>query len=179
MIDLKKNQKGFSLIETIIYIALLGVIISFITSLLVNVMASYNRSQASKIVSNNISLAVDTISKDIRDSKEIYTPTSVFNSDLGQLSLITTFDPPGGHTQRFIDFYLDNGVIYKKKEGYSEYAITSERVFIEKLKFENILSGTRDTIKITIDGRINTSSTKPEYQYQESVTSTASLRENY
>ncbi|MBI3671313.1 hypothetical protein HY249_00765 [Candidatus Azambacteria bacterium] len=162
------------------YVAVLGIMISVIASFLSDVLKTNSKSQAKQAVSNNITLALSTISSEIRYAKNIYTPTSVLSSNAGQLSLETELNAVAGHATTFVDFYLDNGVVYEKREGSASSRITSDRVFVTKLRFEKYTATSgEDTVRTIIDGRINTASARPEDQATISLTSTSALRGNY
>ncbi|MEK7453005.1 MAG: prepilin-type N-terminal cleavage/methylation domain-containing protein, partial [Patescibacteria group bacterium] len=94
MIKHSVNKRGFSLIEILVYIAVLGIIIATVASFLSDVLKTNSKSSAKQAVSNNITLVSNTISNEIRFAKNIYTPTSFLNSDSGQLSLETELNPP-------------------------------------------------------------------------------------
>lgn len=175
----KKFIKGFSLVEVLVYVAILGMVISITVGFFSDLMQTYSKTNAKSDVTSNISSVMKIISDEIKYANGIYTPTTVLNSNTGQLSLATTFNAPVGHSSTFIDYYLDNGVIYEKREGVSATPLTSNRVFITALKFERFISNGKDTVKVTIDGKINTASTNPEYQANISLTSTISLRGGY
>lgn len=175
----KKFIKGFSLVEVLVYIAILGIVISITTGFYSDLMKSYSKTSAKSDVTSNISSALKVISDEIKYAASVYAPTTVLNSNSGQLSLETAINAPTGHTLTFVDYYLDNGVIYEKREGSQATPLTSNRVFITALKFEKFVSNGKDAVKITIDGKINTASLNPEYQANISLTSTMSLRGGY
>ena len=174
-----KSSQGFSLVEALVYVAILGMVISITVSFFSDLMQTYSKTSAKSDVTSNISSALKIISDEIKYASGIYTPTTVLNSNPGQLSLETTFNAPTGHSSTYIDYYLDNGVIYEKREGSSATPLTSNRVFITTLKFERFISNGKDAVKVMIDGKINTASTNPEYQANISLTSTVSLRGSY
>lgn len=175
----KKSGNGFSLVEVLVYIAILGVVVSVTVGFFSDLMQTYSKTSAKSDVTSNISSALKIISDEIKYAGGIYTPTTVLNSNSGQLSLATAFNAPTGHSTTFVDYYLDNGVIYEKREGISATPLTSNRVFVTALRYERFISNGKDTVKVIIDGKINTASTNPEYQANISLTSTISLRGGY
>ncbi len=175
-----KKNRGFSLIESLVYVAIVGIIISAVAYFLADVFKTYDKAQAKKTVLNNLNLALNYISNEIKYSNSIYTPTSVFATSSGQISLQTSLNLPADHTATYVDFYLDNGVIYEKREGALATPITSDRVFVTKLLFEKITSTTtKDSIKTTISGKMNTQAQDYKNQANTSVSSTDSLRGYY
>jgi len=151
-----KAERGFTLIETIFYISIITVVTGVLLITVLNNLTSYNKSESRQNMFANANDALETIIRDTKYAKSIYTPTSIFDNDAGQLSLETAIGAPTGEITTFVDFYLDNGVVYQKKEGEVALALTSERVVITKLRFSDMTSGTRHSITAEISGRINT-----------------------
>lgn len=175
-----KHEEGFTLVEMLVYIAIVSIVAGVLTTILISNLQVYDKSQARQNVLNNAYDALRIISEEIKYAKSIYTLTSVLANDAGQLSLETTLNPPAGEAVGYVDYYMDNGRIYEKREGLSALPLTSERVFVERLRFErNVATTTKDSISTTIQARINTQSTAVEDQARVTLTSTASLRGAY
>ncbi|KKQ51478.1 MAG: hypothetical protein US71_C0011G0034, partial [Parcubacteria group bacterium GW2011_GWD2_38_12] len=143
---------------------------------LANTFKTYSKIYAQKEVAVNIQYALDMLTEEIRFSKNIYSPTSAFDQDNGQISVETSQNPPTGETTAFIDFYLDNGRIYMKKEGQDTLPLTSNQVKINKLKFTllnpaNAPEGTQ----IFIEGQYNSSGAL-QYQSLMDFTTSAIVR---
>ena len=173
------SQKGFTLIEMIVYIAIVGVIGGILISFLADSFKSYNKVQAMQQVFNNTDGSLRIITDEIKYAKSLYTPTSVFDNDSGQLSLETALNAPVGENTAFVDYYLDNGRIYEKRDGTSTEPLTSERVFISALRFSSVAVSGKNSVSVKITGRINTASTRPEDQASLTLNSTAALRGAY
>src|SRR3989338_4832738 len=175
----KFQERGFTIIEMVFYTAIVGIIGTVLMLFLFNSLKAYNKTQAVQHVFNNVNGSLRTITDEIKYARGIYTPTSVLNNDSGQLSLETALNAPTGETATFVDFYLDNGRIYEKREGSLAVALTSERVFITALRFSSLSNSGKISATAQITGRINTTSTKPEDQANLTLTSSASLRGAY
>lgn len=155
----KRRERGFSLIETIVYIGLLMIIVSVSIYFMINIFSTFNKTFAQKEVMANTQHALDTMTEEIKFSKNIYTPTSVFNQDNGQLSIETIQTPPAGESATFTDFYLDNGRIYEKKESQTAIPLTSNQVKINKLKFTYLNpTNAPEGVQIFIESQFNTTS---------------------
>src|SRR3972149_461800 len=173
------NEGGVTLIEMVFYTAIVGIIGSVLTLFLLNSLKAYNKTQAIQHVFNNVNGSLRTITDEIKYARSIYTPTTVLNSDSGQLSLETALNTPAGEPTTFVDFYLDNGRIYEKREGSPAVALTSERIFITALRFSSVSNNGKISATVQITGRINTTSTKPEDQAQLTLSTSAALRGAY
>ena len=174
------HEKGFTLIEILVYAAITAIVTSVIVLFLVSSLNAYNKSQALQNTLNNTNDSLKFIIDEIRYAGSVYTLTSVFNSDNGQLSLETLQNAPSGENSGFTDFYLDNGRIYRKREGYAAMPITSERVFITKLRFSQFgTTGVNDSIAVEVNGTINDPGGKQSSQASINLKSTAALRGAY
>ena len=146
----KLQQKGFTLIEVLVYATLLA-IISLVVLLFVNQLLGVNETtRRARESLDNARRALDTIAQEIRHADSIYTPTTVFNTNPGQLSLATIRDLPDGEILTYADFYVDNNSLYLKREGQSDQILTSEKVKVTNLTFVNNNTGGSDAVRISI-----------------------------
>lgn len=150
------SSKGFTIIETIMYVSIVTIVTSVLLLTVLNTITAYNKSESQQNIFQNAHDALSTIVSDARYAKSIYTPTTVFDADAGQLSFETAVNAPTGETTTFVDFYLDNGVIYQKSEGEAALALTSERAVITALRFTDVVSGAKHSVMVRIQGHINT-----------------------
>lgn len=156
-----KFSKGFTLIELIVYVAILGLISIFIADNLSQIVFAFNKARAEREVINNARISIETITKEIQEASLVYAPSSVFNSTTSQISLLTTNSPSAGHSEGYADIYTDNGRLYLKKEGSSALAITSNRVTVTQFRAEHIIQAlNREDIKIILTVIYNTTSAK-------------------
>lgn len=175
-----KAERGFTIIEMLIYVSIAGMVMMVITSSLMDTIKAYDKSVARQNVFQNINGALRTITNEIRYAKSVYTPTSVFDNGAGQLSVETELNVPTGENTAFADFYVDNGRIYEKRDGQSATPLTSERVFVEQLRFTKLSAAAgRDSVAVSVQARINTQSTDPNEQARVAVNSAAALRGAY
>lgn len=177
MIKFLKKSSGFSLIETVIYAGLLAVIISAVIYSMINIFNTYNRAIAQKEVMADLQFTLDTMTEELKFAKNIYTPTGVFDNDGGQISIETQQNPPSGETAGFVDFYLDNGRIYMKKEGQAEIPISSNRTKITKLNFKYLNpANAPEGAQIFIEGQLNTQNANLANQTTVNLTTSAIIR---
>ncbi len=171
---LKLQQKGFTLIEVLIYATLLAVI-SLVVLLFVNQLLGVNETTRRVRESlDNARRSLETIAQEVRHADSIYTPTSVFGSSPGQLSLATVRDLPDDENLTFVDFYVDQGSLYLKREGQSDQLLTSEKVKVTNLTFTNNSTGGKDAIRISITIEYKDPITGPKNAV--TLTSTSVLR---
>ena len=170
----KKYKRGFTLMEILIYIAVLAIIVSAVSGFLVWAIKSNTKAMAMREVSDNARRSMEMMSYEIREAKSIYTPTSTST----QLSLETTHYLPSGETLTYIDFYLCGAAtttLCLKKESQDPIALTSDMVEVNNLEFIQIAT-TTPSIQINLRINFKNPQNRPEYRAEISLTLTTSLR---
>ncbi len=142
------NKKGFTLIETVIYVAITAGLLVALTSFILTISGSRNKSFSQQEVNANVRLALSIISHKIKSANGINFATSTFGVHPGVLSLSmasSTLNPTV--------FSLDgNGrLILTEGVGASKF-ITSPQIKITNLVFSNLTSdGSHGNIGINLD----------------------------
>ncbi|OGZ96471.1 MAG: hypothetical protein A2847_00285 [Candidatus Sungbacteria bacterium RIFCSPHIGHO2_01_FULL_50_25] len=168
--------RGTTLLEIVIYAALFGIIAVIISNFLIQVVNTYTITRAEREVLSNGRLLLETLTKTIAEAQEIYTPTSAFNKDLGQLSLMTRTGVPTEHQTAYVDFWIDNGRMWMRKEGAAAVPLSAASVRVSKFRLERISQGlSRDAVKLTLQVDF----TQSKYQSSITLNSTTALRGNY
>ena len=173
----KHRQQGIALAEMVVYIGILAIVTLVIFSFLFWTIRSSAKTSAVHETLDNAKRAMEIMVSEIREAKSVYTSTSVFSTNPGQLSLTTTKYLPADETATYIDFYLCGTQLCFKKEGQNQAALTSDTVEVNQLVFTPITtSGTTSSIQITLQLDFKNPGGRPEYGAQVTLTSTASLR---
>ncbi len=174
---MRDKQKSFTLIEVLIYIAVLSIIILIVSAFFLWAIRSNAKTTAMREVLDNARRAMEIMTHEIKEAKSVYAPTSVFDSHPGQLSLEAKRYLPTGENTTYIDFYLCGSRICLKKESQNPIALTSDRVEISSLVFSQVATtSTTPSIQINLKVDYKAPAQKPEYQASFVATSTASLR---
>ncbi|OGH58713.1 MAG: hypothetical protein A2725_03385 [Candidatus Magasanikbacteria bacterium RIFCSPHIGHO2_01_FULL_33_34] len=177
MFFLKKNKKGFTLIEMMMYIFIMLLITTMVASFLPQLVRNNLNIQARGEVLGNTRSALEVIAQEIRHASNIYTPTSIFDSSPGQLSLESTNNVPVGETITFIDFFVDGDRLYMKREGVVSEIIVSQKTKIDDLTFTHINSaGSYQAVRVSITASYDSPSTEIQEKSSVTLTTTASLR---
>lgn len=170
-----KKIDGFSLIELLLYVAVISVVISAVVGFGSWAIQVGTKTKVNSEVVNNARLAMDTMVYEIKKAHSVYTPTSVFNVHPGQLSL-EQLNATTTESSSFIDFFLCDQALCLKREGASAITITSSQVRITNLVFKQILnSASAPSIQIMFSVNSLTSS-RPEATASLNLTTTANLR---
>lgn len=173
------TQKSFTLMEILLYIVVLSILITVISSFLIWSIQYNTKLKVMRETLDNARRAMGIMTYEIKEAKSIYTPTSIFDVNPGQLSLETKRYLPTGEETSFSDFYLCGSQLCFKKESQNPIPITSEKVEVKNLFFSQIMTTSAiPSVQITLEVDYKNPDNKPEYRASVNLISTASLR-NY
>lgn len=176
-VKLKQNQlsnikTGFTILEIIIYLAILSLITLLVGSVVIYFTNANNQSKGDREVLENARRTLEEITYEITSAKSIYTPTTTVN----QLSLETSKYLQAGETTSYVDFFICNLRICFKKDGQNPIYITDDTVQVSNLIFNQISTNGSPSIRInlTMNYKNIINNTQPSINF----TSTVSLRDN-
>lgn len=133
---------GLSLVETLLYVALLVILLVVIVNVLLIVMKSYRQISAAKSVQTAAVTSLGRLGQEIRRAKTIASiiPTS---------SLILNTTDSSGNDET-VEFRLDNdGRLYLYEAGGNLGALTPSDATISSLLFQSITAGSNSAVRIT------------------------------
>lgn len=172
-----RSQSGFTFIEMLIYTGLLAVIGVSLTLFASRIIRQNAHAQLTTRTLDNTQSAMATITQEIRQSSGIYTPTSTLDTSPGQLSLISALNVPTDEIQTYVDFYIDDDRLYRKREESSAELLTSERVRITNLTFDLLNEGASSpAVRTTITAEPAGASGEAIAQSTVTLTTTTALR---
>lgn len=169
-------KNGFTLTEILVYVAVLAVIMTAVAVLFFGVISAANKAQVTQETLESVRFAMEAMSYEIRMADGVYDPTSVFDSNPGQLSLETSSFLPSGESSSYVDFYLCAGRLCVKRESQDPVALTSDRVVINNLVFKKIITGGMVSVAIDLGAHYANYGNKPEFQIAVNASSTIALR---
>ena len=173
---MRSNKQGISLIEVVVYVALLGMISVFVANSLIAIAGTYGRARAERDVLNNARSVLELIIKAVAQSQEVYASTSRLNTDAGQLSLVTNATSTPGHTTTYSDIWVDGGAVLMRQEGEGTLTLSASSVRVAALRFERIIQALgREAIRVSI--RVETPSSR--FPASATLNTTTALRGNY
>lgn len=164
------KNKGFSLLELLISMAILSIIIPAIVLFFLSMNASNLKTTADREVIENATRALDVMTYEIRSAMSIYTPTTTAS----QLSLETSRYSTAGEGSTYIDFFMCGSAVCMKKENQDAIALTSDSVKVTGLTFLQVLTGSISSVQVNLIINSGSGSTASLLN----LVSTASLR-NY
>lgn len=176
-LSLPLSALGFTLIELIIYVALISLFmgggIQFVWSIILSQAESYVQQE----VSQNLRWAGKRIVHEIRNSSDI---NSVGLNEICLASLDSTYNPTR--------FYLSSGRLRMGWGGGSldcssitnDEPLTSNQVSVSSLAFEDlsVVEGNTKNIRFTITIESTSPSGRPEWEKSQTYSSSVELRSN-
>lgn len=157
----KKNKfdriknKGFSLIEMLLYVLILSLVSIMVVNTLILLASSFSTVKASKNIQISSSTILERMIMEIRNSNSVDL-TSTLDSNPGILKL-NAEDISG--TPYTVEFYIEGGILKIKKDGGTGQPLSLSNTTIPNLVFRRIITGEGEAIKIeltlqTIEGNI-------------------------
>jgi len=170
------KQRGFTLLEMLVYVAILSLVVAMVLGLFLWVVRAQTRVAAAKEVVESARAALTILENEIKEAQSIYTPTSS-SSTSPQISFETKRNPPAGEDSTYVDFFLCETRLCVKRESQSPLALTSENILIQNLSFEHIQTGSSTpSVQVVFDAVYDNPGNRPELQVQLHVQTTVSQR---
>lgn len=162
-------NKGFTLIEIIIYIAIIGVVISGFVSYSLSISGVRNKNYSIATVQANGRAALQVMTQKIREAQAVLTP-GAGTSDTQLILDMSGTDPD-------ITFSVSDGVLSMQEAGSSATTITDSRAVVSNLVFTNLAaSGERDNVRLEMTVDYNTPTGDVQFGYSKSYQTAASTR---
>jgi type II secretory pathway pseudopilin PulG len=128
VIGVKSKNRGFTLIEAVLYLALLSTLALGLVYFLIGVTQSRAKATAISEVSDNGRLALQSLSRVISSAKSINWSASVVDTHPGRLVLVD-------ENNQQLTFSLDNLGVLKLTQNNVDKTITSNSVRVSNLVF--------------------------------------------
>lgn len=137
------KNRGMTIFETVVYVALLGVLIVFMLNALISVNDAAGTSRISREINTAAVTTIDRMNRIIRDSYSVDGASSTFDDDNGVLVLNGLSDT--------VTFALDGSSIATIQEGSSsaEPLMTSD-IVVDRLLFTLITTTNSEAVKIEL-----------------------------
>lgn len=141
-----QHPKGATLIELLIYMAIVGLVIGGLVRFSVSITETRNKNYAIQEVNENLRRGMQEISSAIRRSSAIVVASSTFGIDPGTLVLSmssSTLNPT------IIQLNTDDGALVMKQGSMATSTITSNAVAVTELLFSNTThQSSRESVRI-------------------------------
>lgn len=141
------RRDGFSLVEMLIYVAILLIMLIVIINVVLSVAGSDKVIRALRNIENSAALAIERINREARSADAIVVASSIFDSHPGKLVLSSEI---GGGPPRTVEFYLLDGQLILKEDGVDTGALTSAEATVTSLVFRRFASSTVEGVRTEI-----------------------------
>ena len=168
-----KNGAGFTLIETLIYLAIVAVAVGSFVVFSISVSGSRNKTFVIQEVQANARTAIQIMSQKIRAAEGINTAASTFGVDPGVLSLAVS-DISKDPTVFELD--QDDGILRITEGTASPVVLVSDEVKITNLVFTNLTSGGKGNIRIELTVEYNNDAGDIGFSHSQSIQTSVGLR---
>jgi Tfp pilus assembly protein FimT len=166
---MNKNSRktGVSIVEMLVYVALLTSVTTLVVNGLVTMSRSYTDVRLSKNITTSATTALSRMVYEIRQAQSVDATQSTFATSPGQLTLNTT---PASGVPTTVKFYVQNSILRVMTGGIDEGPITLSGVTVSNLTFTRVQNSISQAIKIglTLQTTIG-SKTKTETFYTTAV----------
>jgi len=150
---LRTSSRGMTLLEALIYVALLVLLLTAIIGLFVSMMRSYGALIVARHINESATIGMERMMRDIRAASSV-DAASILNANPGQLTLLS-----GATTTMFS---LVNGSLRVRENGIDIGSLTLPDVSVDTLMFEKITSssilGVRIQLILTATSSVGTKS---------------------
>ena len=161
------RQRGFSLVEMLVYLGILAVVSGGSVTLLFSLDTIISQHRAQQLIARNASTALERALYEVRASDTVNTGSSSLGSSPGTLALTS------GATTTTIT--LTSGVMKVQTNAGAANALTSSEVSVTNLKFERLTNTHTEMVRIYV----TLSATVGHETVSESFTSSAVLLNSY
>ncbi len=141
-----RYSKGYSLIEMIIYVALMSIISLLIVNTVLSFTKSYRTVSTLRAVESSALDTLERLSRDIRGATVIDDANSTFNVNPGVLTLTQSI----GGISTTTRFYVQGGVMKVDVNGTYIGPLTSRGSAVQSLIFTKLNNGVSTGVKIDL-----------------------------
>lgn len=168
-------KKGFTLIEAVIYVAILAVVSVFAVNSVLLMIKTFGNYRVLRNLNTSGATAIERITREIRLADDV-DGSSTFGTGLDHL-ILSTIDP-FTENPTIIEFYASSSELMVKKGGGEEISLTPGNTELINLTFRE-LATTTNTISKAIKIEMELKSTRGNYQKTAKFYNTAVLRRSY
>lgn len=166
------NNNGFTLVETLIYIAIVGLVIGALVQFSLTISQSRNKTFITQEVQSNVQQLIQEISYAVQSAAKVNTTTSVFALHPGVLSLQMS-NPLENPTIITVD--QNSGALVIKKGELPTSTLTTNQVIVQSLEFMYMQAGESDSVHVqaTVASKNNDSQ---DVSYEQSIQTSITTR---
>jgi len=169
----RNNNAGFTLVETLIYIAIVGLVSVTLVRFSLVISQSSNTSTSTQEVHESMREVLQIVRQKVHMAESVYTASSTFGADPGVLYLEMS---DAAKDPTIFDLSADDGVLRMTEGAASPIQLTGNKLKVENLVFTDVTGGSqKESIRmaLTMSYRGNGDAA---FRYEKSVTTTIRIR---
>lgn len=165
----KNGTNGFTLLEMVVYVAILSLTLVSVIVAISGVMRAYGNTQAQTRIGRAAAFSLSRMTHEVRLADAANVPQSSFGSHPGALALSSSAPA------RTVRFYVENGTLKFDENGAYAGDLTPEHVFVNSFVVHHLQSDASDAVRLvlTLDAATRTGTTS------ETFYTTAVMRGSY
>lgn len=165
-----KYNRGFTLVELILYLGVMSLIVVMVSVLMTMIVGGRVKSQSLAEVEQQGAQAMQIITQTIKNASSITTPAQGIAG--ASLALVV---PDAAKSPTIFD--LSSGVLRIKEGTGAVIALTNANITVSNLSFHNLTrNSTKGTIRIQFDATRKNPDNRNEYNYTETFYGTGTLK---
>lgn len=143
----RKNEKGITLVEVLIYGIILVIVVGVIVQSLIGLLGLYRNAMQNRLVESSAAEALEKIDKEIRKAGEVNEGLSSFDNSPGTLTLQGI---ENGEVY-LISFSVSDGILQMTKNSGMPVQITPSSVSVTGLLFKHLTTENSEGVKVFVE----------------------------
>ncbi len=140
-------KKGFSLVEMLIYLAILVTVLGAVMYSLAGMTKWHRDIQASRNLDLSATAILDRMVLEIRNANAVDSVNSTFNTHPGRLT-ISGVD--SGGSARIIEFFIQGTSLHVKENGTDQGPLSLSTVVVENFVVRSLTGGATSAVRIEL-----------------------------
>lgn len=141
------QKRGFTLIEMIVYVVILGIIAVLAVNSTLEMTKAYVNLRVSRDMNASAAAVLERMTREIRGANGIDLVQSTLGANPGRLTL-NTKDAVGADTT--VEFYVENGLIKVKEGGVAKGALMTSSTQASNFIVRSLSNANSEAIKIDL-----------------------------
>jgi len=143
-----KNNKGVTLMETILYMMILTFIMGVIVQMLVAIGGMYRGLKVTRELESSGTIVMERMLREVRNASNVVLNESTFGTSPGTLTISGTDE--SGNLYK-ITFSVSSGIARISKDGGQPVALTSSSGAVSYLLFTRVTSPNSEGVRIELE----------------------------
>lgn len=134
------QKRGFSLVEMLIYVAILSAIMIIVVNITLALAQSFSTLKVTKTINGSAIVSIERMTRNVRSATSIDLVQSTFDAHPGRLTFISA--------GIITEFYLDGDTLKVREDGVDKGQLTSNNALVKNLVFRRLFVGPIEGVRI-------------------------------